>query len=112
MNQLELNIIVYLKNHCRGKENAEHFKKLAEYFELNERELRDIIAHLITDYQLTIGSGQEGYYWICTDDEFSQAYNELMSRVKALAKRAKGLRIGYLKSKQYEEPKQLELLEV
>lgn len=100
MTNLEYKIINELKTNRRGKERAIHFRRLAIDFELNERELRDIIAHLITDYQLPIGSGQEGYYWISNDDEFAQASNELLCRIRKLSRRHKGLRLGHMKSKQ------------
>jgi hypothetical protein len=110
MTEQELNIIVKLKNHHRGKERAIHFKELAINLRLNDRELRDTIANLITDHQIPIGSSQEGYFYITNDDDYQLAHSELISRIKKLARRAKGMRLGYAKSKQYEEPKQLVML--
>jgi hypothetical protein len=110
MNQLEHSIIDYLKSHHRSKGNAIHFKDLAEYFEINERELRNIIADLITDWQIPIGSSQTGYFFINNDSDFTLASSELLSRIRKLSKRHKGMRIGYIKSRQIEKPKQLVML--
>ena len=104
----ETRIIEYLQKHCRGKANAETFKHLSIILGIGERELRDIVAHLVTDWQIPIASGSDcGYYWLTADQEFIEAHRELISRIKKLAKRAKGLRIGYLRSKQEIKPKQL-----
>ena len=111
MNSKEIEIAYKLKNYHRGKESAITYKNLAYVLDLNERELRNIVADLVTYRQLPIATdSQAGYYWINSDDEYQHAYNEIMSRVRALARRAKGLRIGYLKSKQEIKPKQLELV--
>jgi hypothetical protein len=110
MSQLEHSIIEYLKSYHKGSGRAIHFKDLAEYFEINERELRNLIADLITDWQIPIGSSQSGYFFIDNDGDFTLAYAELISRIKKLARRAKGMRIGYMKSRQIEKPKQLVML--
>ena len=108
MTDRELTILNYIENRCRGKANAETFKHLSLLLGIGERELRDIVAHMVADWQIPIASGSDcGYYWLTTDQEFIEAHRELISRIKKLAKRAKGLRIGYLRSKQEIKPKQL-----
>jgi len=111
MNSKEIEIAYKLKNYHRGKGNAITYKNLAAVLDLNERELRNIVSDLVTYRQLPIATdSQAGYYWTATDDEYQHAYNEIMSRVKALAKRAKSLRIGYFKNKNVQKPEQLQML--
>lgn len=107
MNEIEAKTYNFIKARCKGRHNAQTYKHIAFYLGINERELRDIVSRLVTDWQIPIGASQEGYWYIDNDDEYRLAHAELMSRVKALAKRAKGLRIGYIKSKQDIKPKQL-----
>ena len=112
MTDNETIILNYIKTNHRGKENAETYKFLAYHLQIGERELRDSVAHLVTDYQIPIASTSDaGYYWLNCDEEYQQASNELMSRIRKLSKRHKGLRLGYMKSKQV-IIKQLELMEV
>jgi len=108
MNELEIKIINKLKASHRGKDNAIHYKHLALILNLNERELRSIIADLITNRHLPVATSQEGYWWIDSKDEYELAHAELISRIKKLSKRAKGLRLGY--QEQNYKPKQLELV--
>jgi len=113
LNDLELKIIIRLRNHHRGKDNAIHYKELAIDLGINERELRDIVSNLVIDGKACIGSNcTEGYFYIVTDEEYQHTRNEIMSRIKKLAKRAKGLRLSRMFDKQLEEPKQLNLLGV
>ena len=107
MNELEIKIINELKGLHRGKDNAIHYKCLALTLNVNEREVRSIIADLITLQHIPIATSQEGYWWIDSKDEYDIAHGELLSRIKKLSKRAKGLRLGYYNSI---EPKQLVML--
>jgi len=107
---LETEIAYKLKTYHRGKANAIHYKRLAMELIINERIARQVVADLITDKQLPIASSQEGYWWIDCEDDFRLAHAELISRIKKLSKRAKSLRLGYMKSKQEEKPRQLELV--
>ncbi len=101
MTDNELTILNYIKDRCRGKVHAETFGHLSLLLGINERELRLCVAELVTHYEQPIASTSDaGYYWLSSDDEYQQASNELMSRIKALSKRHKGLRLGYYKSKQ------------
>ena len=110
MQELEIKIVQRLKNRHKGKANAITYKLLAFNLDINERELRFIVSELVTHRQLPIASSQEGYWWIESEDEFKLAHAELISRIKKLSKRAKSLRLGYMKSRQEEKPKQLVML--
>ena len=110
MNSLETEIAYKLKNFHKGRGNAIHYKRLAIVLDINERIIRQIVADLITDKQLPIASSQEGYWWIDCEDEFKLAHSEIINRIKALSRRAKGLRIGYMKSRQEEKPRQLSMI--
>jgi len=94
MNSLELKIINYLKSNHFGKSNSIHFIKLANIFDLNERDLRSLIADLVSDNHIPIGSGSNGYYWIDGEAERKAAHEQLLKRIKKLSKRAKGIRLS------------------
>lgn len=107
MNQNEITILNKLKNFHKGKDQAITYKDLARRTGINEREVRSSVAALVTCYQQPIASSSEaGYYFINSQEEFDHARNELMSRIKKLSRRIKGLRIGYQKSKQEVKPYQ------
>ena len=111
MTDNELIILNYIKDYCKGKQHAETFGHLSLILGINERELRLCVAELVTHYQQPIASTSDaGYYWLNCDEEYQQASNELMSRIRKLSKRHKGLRNGYLISKQEVKPKQLVML--
>ena len=108
MNELEHKILVHLKNHHRGSLNAITFKALSMELHINSRELRNLVAEMVTAGEL-IASSQDGYFYIINDEEYQLAHDELISRIKKLSRRAKGLRTGY-KLKQEVKPKQLQLI--
>ena len=108
MNELEIKIINELKGLHRGKDNAIHYKCLALTLNVNEREVRSIIADLITNRHLPVATSQEGYWWIDSEDEYRQASGELISRIKKLSARHRGLRLGY--QEQDYKPKQLQMI--
>lgn len=116
MTELELTIIVKLKNHHLGKDNAEHFKKLAHYFGLNEREFRRIVTAIIVNGIAPICSNShDGYYYPSTLEEFEHAQNEDTSRIGELAKKVDGRQQAWDREYQpekYEQSKLMELLEV
>jgi len=107
MTDNELIILNYIKDRCKGKQSAETFGRLSLLLGIEERELRSTVADLVTIYQVPIGTGQDGYWWLSNEEEFKEAHKELIDRMKKLSRRAKGLRLGYEKSKQnykYEQP--------
>lgn len=108
MNEVQEKILVHLKNHHRGAERAVTYKKLSLELKVNSRELRYCVAGLVTEGAL-IASSQDGYFYIVNDEEYQLAHDELISRIRKLSRRAKGLRIGY-KLKQEIKPKQLALI--
>jgi len=111
MTELELTITVYLKNHCRGKENAKHFKDLAEHFDLNERELRSIVSDLVTSGQACICStSHDGYFYKSNNDELMHTYKELRSRGLKDLMRARGLLRADIKENQIEKLEQLVMM--
>ena len=110
MNEIEIKIYNFIKSRCRGQYQAQTYKHIAFFLGINERELRDIVSRLVTDYQVPIATSQEGYWFIDNEEEFRLAHAELISRIKALAKRAKGLRKGFIRSRQEYKPRQLELV--
>jgi len=107
---IEQNIINELKKYHTGKENAITYKDLAVVFDLNERMLRDIVSELVTKGNAIASTSDAGYFFISNEQEYQHAYGELISRIKALARRAKGLRQGWLREKQEIKPKQLILI--
>jgi hypothetical protein len=107
MNEIQEKILVHLKNHHRGSMKAITFKALSSELSINSRELRYLVAGMVTDGEL-IASSQDGYFYIINDEEYQLAHDELIGRIKKLSRRAKGLRIGY-KLKQEIKPKQLAL---
>ena len=113
MNETEHKILAYIQNNCRGRANAKTFKTLSQLLLIPERELRLSVAELVTYYEQPIASdSQNGYYWLDNQEEFEQAHRELMSRIKKLSMRCKGLRKGYAVQKKEEEvkPYQLEMV--
>ena len=72
------------------------YKSIAWSTGINKREVRSIVAHLVTDHHICICTTSSGGYFLATThEEFDEAHRELISRVKKLSKRAKGLRLGY-----------------
>lgn len=111
MNELEHKILIHLKNHHRGNFNAITFKALSVELGINSRELRLYVSNIVSNGEGCIGSDSvSGYYYITTDEELNYCHGELVSRIKKLAKRAKGLRQARIKDRQEVEPKQLSLL--
>ncbi|MHB1125321.1 MAG: hypothetical protein ACYC0T_21765 [Ramlibacter sp.] len=108
MTETEYKILLHLKNHHRSSERAITYKKLSIELGINSRELRLCVSQMVTDGAL-IASSQEGYWWISNDEEYQLAHDELISRIKKLSRRAKGLRTGY-KLKQEIKPKQLQFI--
>jgi hypothetical protein len=90
--------VLYLLKKFKGQKNAIPYKTLAGMLRINERELRSIVASLVTDKNFPIGSNSQGGYFIMTDrEEFEHSHRELLSRIKALSARARGLRRAYEK---------------
>lgn len=110
MNEIEIKTYNFIKTRCRGQRQAKTYKHISFLLGINERELRDTVSRLVTDYQIPIATSQEGYWFIDNEEEYRLAHSELICRIKALSKRAKGLRQGFIRSRQEYKPRQLELV--
>jgi len=79
-----------------GGLNPRTYKSIAWSTNIKEREVRAIVAHLVTDHHICICTTSSGGYFLATTyEEYNEAHRELISRIKKLSKRAKGLRLGY-----------------
>jgi hypothetical protein len=95
MNELEHKILVHLKNYHRGKERAITYKALSVELRINSRLLRECVSNIVTNGEGAIGSNSStGYFYCIDDEEYQYCHDELIARIKALSKRAKGLRIA------------------
>lgn len=92
MNEQE--ILDYIKRWHRGRQRAITYKELAKVLRINERELRNVIASLVTKGE-PIGASQEGYFWITCDGEYQIARAEIISRIDKLRQRLEGLEKGW-----------------
>ena len=91
---MEEQILDYIKRWHRGRQRAITYKELAKVLKLNERELRNVVALLVTKGE-PIGASQEGYFWITSDDEYQIARAEIISRIEKLRLRLDGLEKGW-----------------
>lgn len=85
----ELRVLETLQRH-RGRARAIHKEALAEMVEMDVRQVRIVIAHLIERHNQPIGSASQspaGYFLIETAQEAEQAAQELQARIIQLAKR-------------------------
>lgn len=97
LNFTEQKILNYLRSWHTGKSRAVTYKSLSMALKISPRELRDIVAHLVTDHNELIATiSSEGYFYIQTEDEYKHARAELISRIKKLSMRARGLRRGWI----------------
>ena len=109
----ERDIVEFLFEYHRGIEHAISNKRLAEAMRLEERNLREIIAKLITIDHIPIGScsvNHSGIFFCSNDEDFKIAHNELIGRMKKLSRRAKGLRLGWQEWKNEIKAEQLLLI--
>ena len=91
---MEEQILNYIKHFHRGRQRAITYKELAKVLRINERELRNVIALLVTKGE-PIGASQEGYFWITSNDEYQIARAEIISRIDKLRQRLNGLEKGW-----------------
>jgi hypothetical protein len=111
MTSLELTITNHLRTYHKGKANAIHFKDLARVLDINERELRSIVAELVTSGQACICStSSNGYFYKSNNDELQHTYKELRSRGLKDLMRARGLLRADIKENQIERLEQLILI--
>ncbi len=78
-----------------GYKQAVHKRRLAELTDLNEREAREIIYHLVVEHGLPIGSSTEpgagGYFLIESVQDMEIATRHLKPRAVKIFKRARAL---------------------
>lgn len=109
MNELETKILVHIRNHHRGVENAITFKNLSVELQINSRDLRQAVSDLVTRGEGTIGSNSvSGYFYCVTDEEVKHCAAELFSRGSKDFSRAWGLIQSRNRDKQ-EHPEQQRL---
>ena len=91
---MEEQILDYIKRWHMGRQRAITYKELAKTLQINERELRSVIALLVIKGEL-IGASQEGYFWITSEEEYQIARAEIISRIEKLRLRLDGLERGW-----------------
>ena len=91
---MENQILDYIRRWHRGRQRAITYKELAKVLRINERELRNVIASLVTKGE-PIGASQEGYFWITSEEEYQIARAEIISRISKLRLRLDGLERGW-----------------
>lgn len=91
-----------------GEKNSTTRKHLVFRTGIEDRTLRATVAKLVTENHIPIATTSDGGYFLISNyDEFNHAHRELISRIKSLSKRAKGLRYGY--SQRVQKPEQVSL---
>ena len=88
----EQRLIRYLKQECRGEENAIYGKDLARYLGITTRELRDMKGRIVLNHKIDIGSTGSGYFYSSNDTENKKMEKGYMSRIKKYSKLAKAYR--------------------
>jgi hypothetical protein len=92
----EERILNFIKRWHSGRGRAITYKELASVLKINDRALRDVVAHLITEHgQLIATCSDSGYFYIQNDEEYSHARGEIISRIDKLRQRLDGLDEGW-----------------
>lgn len=81
-------------NQRQGRERAIQAKEVAAQVELPERQVRDIVRHLIVDHAFPIGSTTKppyGYFLPATAEEYEQAVRQIRHRIMSLVRRENGM---------------------
>ena len=100
LNYTEQKIINYLKRWHSGRNRATTFKSLSVALAIPTRELRDIVAHLVSEHKCLIGSiSSKGYFWIQDQSDYKHARAEILSRIRKLKTRLDGLDLGWAEEK-------------
>lgn len=81
MTHLQNKLINYLKEYCYGKSNAISKDRLASYFNITTRELRDLKRDIVINEGIPIGSTKSGYFFAANDLEIMNFRNEHLSRL-------------------------------
>ena len=87
-------VLAELRRH-RGRGRAVGLDLLAIVTDLSERHVQQVVASLIEDHGLPIGSAVKkpmGYFLIETDEELAESLSQLTHRITALARRIAALK--------------------
>ena len=72
MTHLQNRLVNYLKEYCYGRDRAISKDRLARYFDITTRELRDLKRDIVMNYAIPIGSTKVGYFYPANDLEIMQ----------------------------------------
>jgi len=101
LNPIEQKITYHIQRWHLGKNRATTFKNLSLALHVPQRELREQVAHLVSEHrQLIATTSDAGYYWIQDQSEYEHTRAELLSRIKKLAARLDGLDLGWREKNQ------------
>jgi len=96
---IENRLVNYLEKFHRGKKNSIPHMLLAKRTGIEPRTIRALISHLVTDHEVPIaGTSDSGIFYISTKEEMEQAFEELMSRVGKIRKRADAVKEAFYES--------------
>ncbi len=77
----ETNILYYLKQNCRGIENAISRTQLASKFNISERELRQAKRNIVLNIDKHVGSNKNGFWYAVNDNEVRMFRADYLSRL-------------------------------
>jgi len=84
MNNMQNKLVSYLKEYCFGKDNAISKDRLARYFNITTRELRDLKHDIVINEGIPIGSISKGkhggYFYAANKFELTLFRGENYSR--------------------------------
>jgi len=80
MNNIQNRLVNYLQTYCYGKSNAISKDRLARYFDITTRELRDLKRDIVINEGIPIGSTKSGYFYAANKFELMLFRGENYSR--------------------------------
>lgn len=81
-----------------GEAKSITYKVLAWRVNMNDRDLRRTVAHLVKDHHVCICTVSSGGYFLASNfEEYDHAHKELVKRGLECFRRAKGLKFGWKK---------------
>ncbi len=80
---------------CHTAENPVTTETLIKKFNVDKRDLTEVIAQLRTRYhEPVLSSTHGGYYWPKSPDDAKKSFSHLVHRIQALNRAIKGLQKG------------------